>query len=94
MKNGKTCDKSQFHKFTILCAVLLAGCATTPPMPIRVDVPVMVSCIGAVPVRPAYEFDKLALVATHGEKILALARDWTRGRKYEGNWRQLFLDVN
>ena len=37
-----------------------------------------------VPVAPMYEFDKLPLDATVGEKVLALARDWLRGRKYEG----------
>jgi hypothetical protein len=43
----------------------------------------MVPCIGAVPQRPAYEFDKLPSAATDGEIILALARDWLRGRAYE-----------
>lgn len=64
--------------------VLLAGCATTPPATVRVEVPVMVPCIGEVPPRPAYEFDKLPAMATDGEIILALAQDWPRGRKYEG----------
>ena len=64
--------------------MLLAGCGTAPPAPVRVDVPVMVPCIGAVPVRPAYEFDRLPPTATDGEVILALARDWVQGRKYEG----------
>jgi len=64
--------------------LLLAGCTTAPPSPVRVEVPVMVSCIGEVPPRPAYEFDKLAKTAADGEIILALARDWLRGRKYEG----------
>lgn len=64
--------------------LLLAGCATTPPAPVRVEVPVMVPCIGAVPARPTYEFDQLAPTATDGEIILALARDWPRGRMYEG----------
>jgi hypothetical protein len=68
----------------IIVAMLLAGCGTAPPAPVRVEVPVMVPCIGAVPVRPAYEFDKLAPSATDGEIILALARDWLRGRQYEG----------
>lgn len=67
----------------IFVALLLAGCASTPPAPQRVEVPVMVSCIGAVPVRPEFEFDQLAPTATDGEVVLALARDWPRGRKYE-----------
>ncbi len=62
----------------------LAGCTTAPLAPVRVEVPVMVPCVGEVPPRPAYEFDKLTLTATDGEIILALARDWPRGRKYEG----------
>lgn len=82
MKIGKTCDKSKFRNFAISCAVLLAGCASAPPAPVRVEVPVMVPCIDAVPVRPAHEFDQLPATATDGEIILALARDWLRGRKY------------
>ena len=86
MKADKTCDKSKFRNFAVSCAVLLlAGCATVPPAPapVRVEVPVMVPCIGAAPQRPVYEFDKLPATATDGEIILALARDWPRGRKYE-----------
>lgn len=85
MKTGENCDKSKFRNFAISCAVLLAGCASTPPpAPVRVEVPVMVPCIGEVPGRPAYEFDKLLVTATDGEIILALARDWLRGQLYEG----------
>lgn len=69
--------------FTFAC-VLLSGCGSAPPAPVRVEVPVMVPCVGAVPPRPAYEFDKLAPSAMDGEIILALARDWPRGRAYEG----------
>ena len=68
----------------IFGALALAGCASAPTTPVRFDVPVMVPCIGKVPPRPAYEFDKLRATATDGEIILALARDWARGRKYEG----------
>lgn len=67
----------------IILVALLAGCTTVPSAPIRVDVPLMVPCLGEVPVRPAYEFEQLAPSATDGEIILALARDWMRGRKYE-----------
>ena len=62
----------------------LAGCTTAPPAPVRVDVPVMVPCVGEVQPRPAYEFDQLPATATDGEIILALVRDWPRGRTYEG----------
>ena len=64
-------------------AGLLTGCNTAPPAPVRVEVPVIVPCVGAVPPRPDYEFDKLPATATDGEIILALARDWSRGRPYE-----------
>ena len=43
----------------------------------------MMPCIGEVPQRPAYEFDKLPVTATDGEIVLALARDWTRSQGYE-----------
>lgn len=68
---------------------LLAGCASAPPTPVRVEVPVMVPCVGTVPTRPAYEFDKLPATATDGEIILALTRDWPRGRKYEGELKAI-----
>lgn len=71
--------------------ILLAGCSFTPPAPVRVEVPVMVPCVGEVPQRPLYEFDQLAQSATDGEIILALARDWPRGRKYEGELKAAVL---
>lgn len=67
----------------LFCTCMLAGCASALPAPVRVEVPVMVPCIGVLPPRPAYEFDKLHATATDGEIILALARDWLRGRAYE-----------
>ncbi|MGV8870876.1 MAG: hypothetical protein ACOH2S_28530 [Janthinobacterium svalbardensis] len=68
----------------IILAALLAGCDSLPPAPQLVEVPVFTPCVKAVPQRPAYEFDQLAPAATDGEIVLALARDWPRGRKYEG----------
>jgi hypothetical protein len=64
-------------------AMLLAGCATTPPAPQRVEVPVFTPCVKEVPQRPTYEFDMLPSTAADGEIVLALGRDWARGRKYE-----------
>lgn len=78
----------------ISACLLLAGCASAPPAPVRVEVPVMVPCIGEVPQRPAYEFDKLPLTATDGEIILALARDWPRGQKYEGELQAVIAGCN
>lgn len=67
----------------IIVAMLVTGCTTAPPAPVRVEVPVMVPCLVEVPQRPAYEFDKLPSTAKDGDIILALARDWLRSRKYE-----------
>jgi len=66
-----------------LLVLLLAGCASAPPAPQRVEVPVFTPCVKMEIQRPAYEFDKLTPAATDGEIILALARDWARGQKYE-----------
>ena len=63
--------------------LLLAGCASAPPAPVRVEIPVFTPCVKSVPQRPAYEFNRLTLPAPDGEMVLALARDWSRGRKYE-----------
>lgn len=67
----------------IILSVLMVGCASAPPAPQRVEVPVFTPCVKVVPQRPAYEFDQLAPAATDGEIVLALARDWPRGRNYE-----------
>ena len=64
-------------------AMLLAGCASAPPALQRVEIPVFTPCVKSVPQRPGYEFDKLPSTATDGEIVLALARDWPRGRTYE-----------
>lgn len=65
-------------------AVLLSGCVGPPPPTQIVEVPVHATCVKEVPTRPAYEFDQLPLDAPDGAKVLALVRDWPRGRKYEG----------
>ena len=84
MKARNTFDISQFCKLAFLCTALLAGCGSAPPAPQRVEVPVFSTCVKSVPQRPVYEFDRLTPVDTDGEMVLALARDWPRGRKYEG----------
>ncbi|KAB8052273.1 hypothetical protein GCN74_26135 [Janthinobacterium sp. FT14W] len=66
-----------------LLILLLAGCVSVPPAPLRVVIPVFTPCVNSAPQRPQYEFDKLAPSATDGEIILALARDWARSRIYE-----------
>ncbi len=68
---------------SLAMALLLVGCAGAPPAVQRVEIPVFKSCVKSVQQRPAYEFDQLAPAATDGEIVLALARDWLRGRKYE-----------
>ena len=68
----------------IILTVLLAGCASAPPDPVHVEIPVFTPCVKVVPQRPTYEFVQLTPASTDGEIVLALARDWPRGRKYEG----------
>ena len=67
----------------IVC-MLAQGCASAPPPTQTVYVPVHTPCVKDVPAAPVYEFDKLPADASAGEKVMALARDWVRGRKYEG----------
>jgi hypothetical protein len=66
-----------------MLVLMLAGCASAPPTPVRVEVPVFTPCVKVAPQRPVYEFDMLPSTVTDGEIVLALARDWLRGRKYE-----------
>ncbi|MDN2700297.1 hypothetical protein O0882_28720 [Janthinobacterium sp. SUN073] len=66
-----------------MLVLVLAGCASAPLAPQRVEVPVFTPCVKSMPHRPAYEFDQLVPAAPDGEIVLALARDWPRGRKYE-----------
>jgi hypothetical protein len=63
---------------------LLAGCATKVPTTQAVEIPVYSPFVKAVPARPEHEFNKLTPDASEGEKVIAFARDWLRGRKYEG----------
>ena len=66
-----------------MLVLVLAGCGSAPLVPQLVEIPVFTPCVKSLPQRPAYEFDQLTPEATDGEIILALARDWPRGRKYE-----------
>lgn len=72
-------------KYVILTLVLLAGCGTAPPATQLVNVPTYVSCVNPaeVPARPVYEFGSVRMQDTAGGRVLALARDWPVGRKYE-----------
>ena len=63
--------------------LVLTGCGSAPLAPQRVEVPVFAACVKTAPQRPVYEFDRLTPSATDGEIVLALARDWPRGRTYE-----------
>lgn len=71
----------------IILAVLLVGCTSAPPAVQRVEIPIFTPCVKVLPQRPVYEFDRLTPSATDGEIVLALARDWPHGRKYEGELR-------
>ncbi|MEF2265343.1 hypothetical protein V3C40_01005 [Janthinobacterium sp. LS2A] len=75
----------------IILAAVLAGCASASPVPQRVEIPVFTPCVKVAPQRPVYEFDRLVPAATDGEVILALARDWPRGRKYEAELEAVIL---
>ncbi|WP_426057085.1 hypothetical protein [Janthinobacterium sp. PSPC2-1] len=66
-----------------MLVLVLAGCGSAPLAPQLVEIPVFTPCVKSMPQRPPYEFDQLTPEATDGEIILALARDWPRGRKYE-----------
>ena len=71
-------------KYAIATLALLAGCGTAPPATVEIRVPVSKPCVTGAPARPVYEFALLPLDAPDGVKVLALALDWPRGRKYEG----------
>jgi hypothetical protein len=72
-------------KAMLMMTALLTGCASAPPAMQTVEVPVYVPCVkdADIPATPVYEFDRLQPGAADGEKVLALARDWPRGRAYE-----------
>lgn len=71
----------------VLILLLLAGCATKPevraPAAIEVDKIVVVKCIKAAPVRPAYATEHLPTTATDIQYGDALASDWVLSRGYE-----------
>lgn len=67
----------------IILVVQLVGCGSAPATPQRVEIPVFTPCVKVAPQRPDYEFDKLRFMASDGDIVLALARDWVLGRKYE-----------
>lgn len=77
---------------SLFSLALLAGCASAPPTPQTVYVPVATLCVRAeeIPARPKFVVEQLSANATAGEKILALARDWPAGRKYEDELRAAF----
>jgi hypothetical protein len=70
-------------KTRILLSALLAGCVAAPPTTQTVDIPVFTPCVKEVPLKPDFEFGKLSITDSEGAKVLALARDWPRGRAYE-----------
>jgi len=74
-----------------ISAMLLAGCASAPPTLQRVEIPVFTPCVKTEIPPPVYEFDRLPASATDGDVILALARDWARGRKYEAQLESVIV---
>lgn len=67
-----------------LILLLLAGCATKAPTTQEVKIPVYVSCVKAVPAKPALATRTLTPDSSDGEKVLAIARDLPMHLKYEG----------
>ena len=63
--------------------LLLAGCATAPALPERVEVPVPVPCVSAMPVRPDLVTDANLRAMTDYQLVLALWRDRMQRRQYE-----------
>ena len=62
---------------------LITGCAGTPPCePIEIKIPVPVSCVTTVPVRPESKMAQLADTATDFEKIQALTIDFIAQKQY------------
>ena len=67
----------------LLLGGLLTACSTVPQcQPIEVQVPVRVPCIQKIPVKPAYEIDRLDTKSTDFDKIQALAVDYVRQKQY------------
>lgn len=81
MKTGERTNLPKLASSALFA--VLTGCAGSSPAPQIVKVPVYTSCVTTAPARPQYEFSSLTQAATNGDKILALARDWPRGRAYE-----------
>lgn len=75
-------------KFTLgvmLCILLLAGCATTPPpaQPVEVRVPVAVPCKAPMPVRPAFAVDALPVDSGVWDQMAALRAERYQRKGYE-----------
>ena len=66
-----------------MAAVWVGGCASTPPCdPIEVKIPVPVSCVTDVPLKPESQMAQLADTATDFEKIQALTIDFVTQKQY------------
>jgi len=67
----------------LLLGGLLTGCSTVPQCkPIEVQVPVRVPCVQAMPVKPAYEIDRLDTKSTDFDKVQALSIDYLTQKQY------------
>lgn len=68
----------------ILPLLLLAGCAAQPLQPpLEVQVPVIVPCLGEIPKRPAWEFDRTPKAADLYQKVDALLIEREQRKGYE-----------
>lgn len=69
----------------LIALLALSGCAGAPPKPetVTVEVPVAVTCVAAMPVRPVYQTELLGPSATDLQYGDALGVDWVMSRGYE-----------
>jgi len=62
-----------------IVAALLGGCASAP---LRVDVPVMLPCLGPAPEAPAYRFGIGGYPSTDAEAVAILWGDLSEAKRY------------
>ena len=64
----------------LAAVILLCGCTGAV---IRSEVPVTVSCVETMPIKPQYRTKGIAATATDAEKVRAIVLDWLDSRPYE-----------
>lgn len=72
-------------------ALLLAGCATDPPLPEVVKIPVPVPCLTALPQRPDFITSADLLALDDYRFPIALTADWLKRQQYQAELEALLL---